>query len=170
MRRWVRISAAVLAGCVLAVVPAQAQQGAGGSADSAQSRSGDRAYVEELIRRAEQGEAYAQSRLGARYYLGQGVPQNYWEAARWYRLAAEQGEASAQFNLGLMYRRGQGVPQSFVEAYMWLNLAAASGDEGARTARDRVMRDMTPAQIAEGQRRAAEWRPTTPRAGSEPGR
>ena len=42
---------------------------------------------------AEQGHADAQFQLGNAYYLGQGVPQNYEEAAKWLRLAAEQGTA-----------------------------------------------------------------------------
>ena len=45
------------------------------------------------------------------YAKGQGVPQDYAEAVKWYRLAAEQGFAMAQDNLGLMYKNGQGVPQ-----------------------------------------------------------
>ena len=36
---------------------------------------------------------------------GQGVPQDYAEAVKWYRLAADQGNASAQNNLGFMYER-----------------------------------------------------------------
>ncbi len=52
---------------------------------------------------AEQGEAFAQSNLGLMYERGQGVPQDYKEAVKWYRLAAEQGDAEAQFNLGIMY-------------------------------------------------------------------
>ena len=34
---------------------------------------------------------------------GQGVPQDYKEAVKWYRLSAEQGDAQAQYNLGVMY-------------------------------------------------------------------
>jgi TPR repeat protein len=34
------------------------------------------------------------------YDNGQGVPQDYATAVRWYRKAAEQGYAKAQFNLG----------------------------------------------------------------------
>ena len=49
------------------------------------------------------GRAEAQSNLGVMYVLGQGVPQNYAEAVRWFRLAAAQGNANAQFNLGVMY-------------------------------------------------------------------
>ena len=42
------------------------------------------------------------------YDDGQGVAQNYAEAARWYRKAADQGNASAQLNLGVSYYDGQG--------------------------------------------------------------
>ena len=58
--------------------------------------------VEELRARAEQGDADAQANLGLMYYNGEGVPQDYAEAVRWFRLAAEQGDADAQYNLGVM--------------------------------------------------------------------
>ncbi len=35
---------------------------------------------------------------------GHGVPQNYAEARKWYRLAADQGGTSAQYNLGIISR------------------------------------------------------------------
>src|SRR5262249_53410150 len=59
-------------------------------------------------RLAEQGEAWAQFNLAQMYDKGEGVPQSYAEAAKWYRKAAEQGDASAQDNLGAMYHFGQG--------------------------------------------------------------
>ena len=59
--------------------------------------------------------------------MAEGVPQNYAEALKWYRLAADQGHASAQYNLGIMYANGQGVPQDYVRAHMWFNLSAAQG-------------------------------------------
>jgi len=34
------------------------------------------------------------------YDRGQGVPKDYKEAVKWYRLAAEQGVPKAQFSLG----------------------------------------------------------------------
>ena len=52
--------------------------------------------LRELRPLAEQGDAVAQNYLGVMYYNGQGVPQNYAEAVRLYRLAAEQGIADAQ--------------------------------------------------------------------------
>jgi len=42
---------------------------------------------------AEQGYAPAQSYLGVMYKDGKGVPQEYKEAVKWYRLSAEQGYA-----------------------------------------------------------------------------
>jgi hypothetical protein len=87
------------------------------------------------------------------------VPQDDREAVRWYRLAAERGYALAQYNLGRMYYFGKGVPQDYVEGHLWWNLAAAQGDEDAAKNRDIVARLMTPAQLAEAQRLAREWRP-----------
>ena len=106
---------------------------------------------------AEQGDASAQSALGFKYDIGEGVPQDYAEAVRWYRLAAEQGDASAQRGLGFNYATDQGVPQDDVSAHMWLNLAAAAGGAGAREAREMVAQNMTREQIAEAQARAREW-------------
>jgi TPR repeat protein len=67
---------------------------------------------------------------------------------------------AAQTVLGVTYAIGRGVPRDFVEAYKWFNIAAAAGNVDARQHRDRIMQRMTPAQIEEGQRRSAEWRPT----------
>ena len=101
----------------------------------------------------------AQNNLGGMYEFGRGVPQDYGEAVRWYRLAADQGHASAQRNLGGMYADGRGVPQDDVAAHMWANLAAAQGDETARKLRDYLSERMSSGQIAAAQRAAREWRP-----------
>jgi TPR repeat protein len=64
-------------------------------------RADDQATSVDSIReRAAQGEAAAQTILGAMYHEGQSVPQNYAEAFKWYRRAAAQGKAAAQFNVG----------------------------------------------------------------------
>ena len=67
--------------------------------------------------------------------------------------------AVAQFSLGVMYSKGRGVPQDYVQAHMWDNLAAAQDIEDARKGRDKLAEHMTPAQIAEAQRLAREWKP-----------
>ena len=89
------------------------------------------------------------------YDNGYGVPQDYTEAIKWYRRAAEQGNDRAQYNLGLMYDVGYGVPQDFIQAHMWYDIA---GVEVAISYRDYVAREMTPAQIAEAQKLAREWK------------
>ena len=88
--------------------------------------------VEKLRTQAEQGDRSAQSILGRAYYYGRGVPQDYAEGARWYRMAAEQGDASAQNNLGMRYHNGQGVPQDHAEAFKWFRMAAGQGYASAQ--------------------------------------
>jgi len=108
---------------------------------------------------AEQGDVGAQFNLALLYANGQGVPQDDIEAAKWYRRAAEQGFAKAQSNLGEMYSSGKGVPQDYVLAHMWANLAASQGEDVAVKKRDALAKSMTPAQLAEAQRLAREWKP-----------
>jgi uncharacterized protein len=64
---------------------------------------------------------------------------------------------------------GQGVPQNYAAAQMWFNVAAARGNKDAVKGRDMVAAKMTPAQLAEAQKRrsaeaqklAREWKPTS---------
>lgn len=92
------------------------------------------------------------------YANGQGVTQDYKEAAKWFRLGAEQGNADAQYNLGVMYENGQGVTRDYLRAHMWFNLAASeSSGELARNANISLVtiaKRMTPAQIVQAQEMA----------------
>ena len=73
------------------------------------------------------------NRKGDDYYYGRnGVPQDYAQAVRYYRLAADQGSAKAQCNLGFCYANGQGVPQNREEAIRLYRLSAAQGNETAK--------------------------------------
>ncbi len=108
---------------------------------------------------AEQGDADAQTNLGSLYLLGDQLPQNYTEALKWLRAAADQGHPLAQMKLGIMFEDGDGVPQDRVQAYMWFSLAAARGSELAGASREELITHMTPAQVAEAQRLAREWKP-----------
>jgi uncharacterized protein len=108
---------------------------------------------------ADQGDATAQSRLGNMYENGEGVPQDYAEAVTWYRRAADQGFKIAQWLLGTMYQTGYGVQQDYVQAHMWYNLSAAQAWGAAAEARTMLERAMTPAQVAEAQKLAREWKP-----------
>jgi Sel1 repeat len=87
--------------------------------------------------------------------------RDYATALRLIRPLAEQGNPNAQYSLGVFYDNGLGVPQDRVRAHMWLNLAAMQGRDGAAPFRDLIARLMTPAQIAEAQKLAREWKPNT---------
>ena len=78
---------------------------------------------------AKQGEVIAQSLLGDMYFNGQGVTQNYKEAANWYRLAIlNNGNIRALRSLGRMYYEGKGVIQNYSEVARLWHLAASGGD------------------------------------------
>lgn len=87
-------------------------------------------------------------------------PEDYVEAAKWYRLAAEQGEPGAQRALGRLYLRGNGVEQNVCESSRWYQRAAVQGDRlaqhrlGELYATDGALQDYTVA--AWWYRRAAE--------------
>ena len=114
---------------------------------------------------AERGSPVAQSNLGLMYYHSRGVSQDYAEATKWFRKAADQGDADAQYSLGLMYAIGKGVPQDYVLAYMWLNLASTRDSAWEKEKRDKAEENrknlaskLTPAQIADAQKLAREWK------------
>jgi TPR repeat protein len=82
---------------------------------------------------AENGDAAAQFKLGLYYSQGQGVPQDYVEAVKWYRKAAEQGDAGAQSMLGMIFYfgddiAGNSVGKDYSEALKWIRKAADQGD------------------------------------------
>jgi TPR repeat protein len=97
------------------------------------------------------------------YEEGHGVTQDYATAVMWYHKAADQSYSGGQEELGNLYFEGRGVPQDYILAYMWWNLAAAVSWENtyAIKSRDKVAAMMTPEQIAEAQKLAREWKPTS---------
>jgi Sel1 repeat len=54
----------------------------------------------------------AQLSLGMMFVAGEGIPQDYGQAAVWLRKAADQGNSEAQHALGVLYDNGQGVPSA----------------------------------------------------------
>lgn len=116
---------------------------------------------------AGKGNAEARTLLGAMYWSGEGVPRDHKEAARLYLLAANQGYARAQNDIGFMLGFGEGIPpQDNVEAYKWLTLAvkgytAKNQDRLDQTRKDlaTLAKRMSPAQIAEAERRAKAFKP-----------
>ena len=103
------------------------------------------------------GDADAQWKVGTHYFAGYLVPKDYAEAVKWYRKAAEQGHAPAQVSLGIAYFFGQGVEKDYVEAYAWYNLGSEKF-KNAESDRNRLEDAMSPAQIADAQKRTEELR------------
>ena len=160
---------------LVAAAVAALQVAAGDFAEAATIRQGVTAFSRQdyqlasqiFVPLAERGDPAAQTYLGFMFEAGRGVPQNYTEAAMWYRRAAEQGDSLAQYSLGLLYDKGQGVPRDIVEANKWLNLSTAAAPPRAREARarlrDAVTGKMTRGEIARARLRALEWVPTRER-------
>lgn len=84
-----------------------------------------------LQKAAEQGNAQAQSILGACYLEGGGVTRNENEGAKWLTKAAEQGLSGAQLPLGVCYFNGVGVSKDAKEAVRWFTKAAEQGSPEA---------------------------------------
>jgi len=80
---------------------------------------------------AQRGNAESQYALGACYSFGQGVPQDYKKAAKYFSLAAQQGHVLSQKKLGYYYLEGKGVEQSNQKAIKWFKLAAKQGNLAA---------------------------------------
>lgn len=76
-----------------------------------------------------------------------------------YREGVTNALAIAKRGLGYLYAEGLGVPRDYVQAFMWFQLAADQGDDEAAYNRDVLAARMTPAQIADAQRLAREWKP-----------
>jgi len=72
----------------------------------------DPAQAAELFRKPPKRPQPSMVNLGLMYDQANGLPQNYPEAARWYKRAADLGNASGMANLGILYKNGRGVSQS----------------------------------------------------------
>ena len=61
---------------------------------------------------AQEGSPIKQRLIGFIYFYGAGAKQNYFEARKWYQLAANQGDAESQHQLGWMFQKGKGTAKS----------------------------------------------------------
>ncbi|HKO29776.1 MAG TPA: tetratricopeptide repeat protein [Nitrospiraceae bacterium] len=154
-----RFLIAFVVSLVCLVVPARADFQAG---MDAKNRGDFAKALREWQPLAERGDARAQFYLGMLYENGDGVPEDYGKAREWYEKSAAQRDANAQFYLGLMSAFGRGVPLDLVQAHVWYSLAADNGHARAALHRNDLAKELKPAQIAEAQKRAREWKPKPP--------
>jgi TPR repeat protein len=101
-------------------------------------------------------------KVGGAYRDGWGVLRDPAEAARWLRSSAQAGEVDGQNLLGVMIAMGEATGTRR-DAYVWFLLAERGGHPDA-TKNLGVLRPLlSPEEMADGDRRAAEWRPVPPR-------
>jgi uncharacterized protein len=82
-------------------------------------------------------------------------------AMRILRPLADQGDGMAETIVGDMYYYNfPDVPLDYVSAYMWFYLAAAHGNSLGAFMLNQITRKTTQKEIAEGQKRIREWKPT----------
>jgi TPR repeat protein len=84
---------------------------------------------QDLLRKAEAGDAKSQFLLAEAYDTGSGAPRNAVQAERWYKAAAAQGHVDAPNSLGVLFR-GQ---KKFADARTWFEKGAALGHAQATT-------------------------------------
>jgi localization factor PodJL len=86
---------------------------------------------ENLVGKAEAGDAAAQFDLAVRYAEGGAGPRNYELAAQWYEKAAQQGIAVAEYRLASLYEKGLGVGKDIQRAKDLYQRAAEKGNTRA---------------------------------------
>jgi len=89
-----------------------------------------RSYVNNL-RAAEGGDGTAMKDLGVMFATGDGVPNDYDEARRWFEKAAAAGNDDSMVHLAVLHANGWGVPRGYAEARRWLEKSADLGNDGA---------------------------------------
>jgi TPR repeat protein len=112
---------------------------------------------------ADQGYHIAENELGTLYTRGEGVPRDFNQSIALFRRAAQDGQPLALYNLALSYDQGWGVARNPVAAFIWYDITArlSDADHRARAAaeRDRLAKEISPAQLAGAQRAAENWKP-----------
>ena len=106
---------------------------------SSQSR-GDTGYmassslIEDLFRRAQNGDNDACFNLGERFFYGRGVKQDYAKAVKWYTISSDRGDCSSQKKLADCYYLGQGAERNLAKAAYRYEQAAEQGDYDSQKA------------------------------------
>ena len=105
----------------------QSGQGEFAAGVAAYDRRDYQAAYEAWLPLARNDDAAAQRNLGQLFRFGQGVEQDFAEAAKWYGRAADLGLPSAQANLAALLLNGQGVPRDVAGAARLYEAAARQG-------------------------------------------
>ncbi len=123
-------------------------------------------HREELLAKAEQGDAQAQYQLAKSYCCGLGVRTSTRKALYWHCRAAIQDYAPAQFEMGNILSNFFDDPDrttaygatDFVSAYMWYTVASINGHEQAFDVREKLAKQMSGDDLNKGKRWATQWK------------
>lgn len=124
-RRLIYAAVAVVAGLIIGLFWYQSVTSTRAS-DTLARQTASRAKASKAAHQKAHADACYQT--GQNYYAGNGVPQDYQEAAGWYHKSAESGHAGGQNKLGYMYQLGYGVAQNDTIATLWYRRAAEQGE------------------------------------------
>lgn len=125
---------------------------------------GDPAVARTWYRKAaEQGHQEAILHLGQLVMSGQGGAADPAEGAAWFRKGADLGSAECQWSLGQCFLQGKGVAQDSLQAYALWDAAVDGVDnpeqkKGMGERRDTIGKNLSPGQMADASRLAAEWK------------
>jgi len=84
--------------------------------------------IEDLFRKAENGDNDACFNLGECFYYGRGVKQDYKKAVEWYTRSSMRGDCSSQKKLAACWHSGTGTECDLSRAAHWYKEAAEQGD------------------------------------------
>lgn len=123
--------------------------------------------MKRLLHAAEKGDAGSQFNLAILYGNGlddngRVAPGNRAEAVKWLLRAAVQELPRAQHRLAELYAEAPGTPQNRIRACAWFQRAVANTGgmhrHQAQAAYERMLAQMTPAEIATANRLARIWK------------
>jgi len=87
--------------------------------------------VEQAEQDCNNGQASRCTNAGYMYDMGQGIQQDHFKAAGWYRKGCDGGDADGCYNLGLLYANGKSVEQDYFQSAIWFKKACTLGNAGA---------------------------------------
>ncbi len=87
--------------------------------------------IEEIIEKANLGDAEAQYSLGKAYLSGRHIERDCITAVKWLKSSAAQGNEDAMISLGMCYMRGNGVEKNVLEGIKLWTMAADLGNKKA---------------------------------------
>ncbi len=115
-----------------------------------------------LLKASKDGNVQADGTLGNLYYDAYSPLKNMDKAFYHYSRACNGGIWPVMLNFAYMHLNGISTKKDPAEAYKWILLAADMEPRGMRTALAYLRQNLSPAELAEGEKRAAAWRAAHP--------